>query len=154
MLNRSYNGDPIPWFASGRRTASMLVPDWVRKVVFFIGIKKDGVFLPRATGFFVGWADGQFQFIYMVTAEHVVSGLLTSGNQIYIRLNLRDGTTREVPLPSDAWRFHPDESPPLTDVAVCPASSSFAGDAELNAIALTGEFKAVATDDLKVPLIF
>jgi hypothetical protein len=57
--------------------------------------------------------------MYLVTAEHVVSGMLTRGIPLYCRINLVNGDVAVVAVPNDAWRFYPDEQHP-SDVAVCP----------------------------------
>jgi hypothetical protein len=151
MLQRSGqgHGHPLPWFAERRFARIMLVPDWVRKNVFFIGMKKEGRFFPRATGFFVGWEEDQWTFVYMVTAEHVISMLMSGGYDIWARFNLKDGTAEEVKLPSDRWKFHPDEMT-RTDVAVCAARVlNSGGDIDLNAIPLNGRLESVVSEEIR-----
>jgi hypothetical protein len=98
----------------------MLVPDYLRKIVVFIGIKKSGRFLPRATGFVVSHYEDDGHFDYLVTAEHVVSGLQTEGHKIFLRFNTKDGKSGEVEVPSESWVFHPESEIEATDVAVAP----------------------------------
>jgi hypothetical protein len=57
----------------------VLVPERARQCVLFVGIKTDGAFLPRATAFAVEIEEHQYRWIYLVAAEHVISGLLTRG---------------------------------------------------------------------------
>ena len=108
-----------------------------------MGVKKNDKFLPRATGFFVGVEEEQFVFPYIVTAEHVVSGLLTSGQDIYCRFNRTDGKTEELEIPPDHWLFHPDESK-RTDVAICGYIPS--PEIDFNFQPLNGNQEAVATE--------
>lgn len=113
-----YDYDPPPWFTR-RRTADMRVPDKVIKSVAFIGIVESGEFRPRATGFFVSYEFMQHRFMALVTAEHVISGLLTANRKLYARVNLINGDVAVVPIPIDRWRFYPDKEN-RSDVAACP----------------------------------
>jgi hypothetical protein len=102
------------------RDARVNLSDKVLKSVAFIGIKKDGRFQPRATAFFVSYKQEQHSFDHLVTAEHVIAGLLTKGHDIWLRVNLKNGDGGEVRLNDPiAFRFHPNEQE-RTDVAVCP----------------------------------
>lgn len=96
----------------------MLVPEHARQCVVFIGTKEaDKRFQPRATGFFVSYLVEGGAFLYLVTAEHVISGLSTRGHDIWVRVNFRNGEGGEFRVPFENWRFHPDETK-RTDVAV------------------------------------
>lgn len=98
----------------------MKLSDRILKSVAFIGVKRNGRFQPRATGFFVRYEEDQHKFDHLVTAEHVISGLLTKGHDIWLRVNLKNGDGAEVRLDDPrAFRFHPNEENP-SDVAVCP----------------------------------
>jgi|SRR6266404_3345013 len=78
----------------------------------------EGVFRPKATAFYVAIQDHGVGFRYLVTAEHVVSGLQTRGQEIWVRANLKNGRTREDRLSSAEWWMHPgSETEGLTDVA-------------------------------------
>jgi hypothetical protein len=99
----------------------MLVPDSLRNCVLFIGIKEGDEFHPRATGFAVIVKEFDFEWGYLVTAEHVVSGLISKGHEIYVRYNREEGgTVVSGPIPSDVWYYHPDADSDPTDVAVAP----------------------------------
>lgn len=100
------------------------ISDLNLKCVAFIGTKSEGRFQPRATCFFAGYIEFQYRFDQLVTAEHVVSGLLSQGHEIWVRVNLIDGTTEEFRVPADAFRFHPNNEQEPTDVAVCPISTT------------------------------
>ena len=79
--------------------------------------------MPRATGFLIltQEAGNEWRFPYIVTAEHVISALLTAGHSIFCRLNLNDGTVRTESLAEAHWSYHPTEKDDLrTDVAVTP----------------------------------
>jgi hypothetical protein len=104
------------------KAADMHVPEKVRRSVVFIGSKDShGVFKPRATGFLVlTHSQGDDQaFPCLVTAEHVVSGMLTKNMEIHCRLNKKDGSAEVVSLKHiTQWWFHPDAAHDATDVAV------------------------------------
>lgn len=81
----------------------MHVPDRARRSVFFLGNKeKDGSFRPRATAFYVLTSDHDPPrppyFTYIVTAEHVISGMQEKGWEIFARLNMRDGGATVVSI--------------------------------------------------------
>jgi hypothetical protein len=98
------------------------------KSVGFIGIKEGGKFQPRATAFFVRYSDHGHVFDHMVTAEHVISGLLTSGREIWLRINTKDGKAIEAKCDPRAFRFHPNNEHDPTDVAVAPFNPSLVDD--------------------------
>jgi hypothetical protein len=104
------------------KVADMHVPEKVRRSVVFIGSKdKDGTFRPRATGFLVlTHSIGADQaFTSLVTAEHVVSGMLTKNMEIHCRLNMKNGGAEVVSLRDvSPWWFHPNAAHDATDVAV------------------------------------
>lgn len=112
-----YEESLIPNFAV--RWLDMRVPNNARRSVVFIGIIQDGSFKPKATGFLVHTMDSglDYQFPYLVTAEHVVSGLMTKGFDLYCRLNLKDGTVLLEKL-STFWCHHPNQEKEQTDVAM------------------------------------
>lgn len=70
----------------------MLVPERARKCVAFIGIKQGGQFRPSATAFLVEVEDQQHRWKYLVTAEHVISGLQNNNHEIWLRPNFSLGT--------------------------------------------------------------
>ncbi len=142
------NQEPDPWFAA-RGMPDMLVPDWVKKNVVFIGTKQDGKFIPRATGFLVGFEDQQFMFTYVVTAEHVIAALQTEGHDIYCRFNRTDHGVEYLKVPPDYWYFHPNENE-RTDVALfgyIPHEY-----VEFNCQPLSGKLEAVATAEVMMQM--
>jgi hypothetical protein len=104
-----------------RAALLMRVPSQARRSVIFLGVlKSGGVFTPRATAFLIitREADNDWMFPYIVTAEHVVSGILLSGEAIYCRYNMKDGTVRTESLASAHWSYYPTERDDhRTDVA-------------------------------------
>jgi Trypsin len=95
----------------------MAIPDEVRKSVLFIGSRESGVFRPRATGFSCVWHEDGFNVHYLITAEHVVSGMTRKGWDIWASVNMKNGDLAEFQLPNDQFCFHPDETQ-KTDLAV------------------------------------
>jgi hypothetical protein len=113
-----YDEGPPATFASWG-IKYVLVPDDIRKCVVFIGGMEGDRFRPRATGFLVTYEEHALRFMYLVTAEHVISGMLTRNIPLYCRINLVNGDVATVTVPNHAWKFYPDERHP-SDVAVCP----------------------------------
>jgi len=114
---------PIPSFVR-KAFVDMRVPASARRSVIFIGEMLDGRFVPRATGFFVYTGDTQGEddhLAYLVTAEHVISGMAHRQKEIFARFNLQDGTTRIESLQNAKWWYHPTE-PENTDVALTPVT--------------------------------
>src|SRR5262245_57097147 len=117
----SYDDDLRPWFVPDRK-AAMPWPDRIKKAVLFVGIRDGGRFVPKATAFKCAYEYGGLTFGHLVTAEHVVSGLLSKGHEIWIRVNMKNGEGGEFPVPSAAFSYYPDKpgkSDP-SDVAVVP----------------------------------
>ena len=117
-----YDPNPDPWFKDDR---AMLISDAAIKSVVFLGIKEGGRFRPRATAFVAQYTEFQYRFDQLVTAEHVVSGLLSKGHDIWVRINMRSGQTEEIKIEPNAWRFHPNNENDPTDVAICPFTTTF-----------------------------
>jgi hypothetical protein len=145
-----YDQYPNPFFV---RDAIVNISDDALRSVAFIGIRKDGKFLPRATCFFADWIEDQHHFDHLVTAEHVVSGLLTRGHDIWLRVNLVNGKTAELKLDSQTFRYHPKNGLEPTDVAVYPFISRLidertgeATDADIRSFPLNGEGGLLPTD--------
>src|SRR6185437_6116092 len=145
--------NPMPYFVA-ERLLPMIVPVVFQKSVVFVGIMQDGQFVPKATAFTVQWAEHQYFWTYVVTAEHVVSGLLQKNWDIWIRFNLTNGTTGEMKINNKFWKFYPDELG-VSDVAVLPISgeSSLKGTNELvkfdmAPVPLNGTYAMSATRDV------
>ena len=127
----------------------MFVDDNVRKCVLFLGTKEDGRWKPRATAFVVNIAeDSEVGFRYLVTAEHVISRLLSTQKEIWVRSNLKNGTALEERLSAEAdhWWFHSDNATSPTDVAI--AGVDFSNDEEFVSLPLTGTFAMSATAEV------
>lgn len=116
-----YDRFPDPFFLE-RGSTVVNISDKALKSVAFIGIREAGQFQPRATAFFVQWTEEQHRFDHLVTAEHVVSGLLAKNQEIWLRVNLVSGGAGEIKLDPQAFCFHPENEAMPTDVAVCPMS--------------------------------
>jgi hypothetical protein len=97
---------------------NMLVPDFVRQCVLFLGIKdtETSRFIPKATAFVVSIFEQGCGFRYIVTAKHNVENFTKFGLTMFIRSNLRNGGVREDDWSAARWYFHPDLA--STDVAV------------------------------------
>lgn len=97
----------------------MKIEDRFLKNVLFIGVMKDNEFIPKATGFLAAVPSKKDEaFVYVVTAEHVISGLQQKGiSNPHIRINKEDGTSAIYPTAYEHWHFHPDPKV-QTDVAV------------------------------------
>jgi hypothetical protein len=121
-----YDRDPDPYFAE-RDYDVHLIPEAL-KCVAFLGIKKGGKFLPRATCFFVQYTEFGHSFCHLVTAEHVVSGLLSKGHDLWLRVNVygkKGAMTFAIPDAGKVFRFHPNNENEATDVAICPCAPQF-----------------------------
>jgi hypothetical protein len=85
-------------------TYAQEIPAEFKKPVAFIFIKDNAdKIVPNGTGFFVSIPDSSkrpIQFVYLVTAKHVIEDPLTKKfyNQIYIRINKRNSTFDTIPL--------------------------------------------------------
>jgi hypothetical protein len=102
----------------------MNVPDDVRKCVLFLGIKKEGKFVPKGTGFIVSRDELGVKVHFLVTVRHVVGGLLAKGHEIWMRENLKDGTCLESALAPNVWHYHPNIPSGSDVVAACIAGGS------------------------------
>jgi hypothetical protein len=106
----------------------VFVPDLIRKCVAFLGIEyEDRRFVPMGTGFFAHAGEGDINFSYFVTAEHVVVLIKERivkeerekgiKGRLAARLNVKGGGSEVVPMDDVHWWSHPDTEN-LTDVAV------------------------------------
>jgi hypothetical protein len=145
LENGRYDLDLLtPWFALPEFT-DMAVNEAVRKCVLFLGTKEKGKFRPRATAFVVSIrAEIDIGWRYLVTAEHVVSGLVSRGHEIWVRSNLKDGTASENKLSNGRWWYHPNNENEPTDVALAPVD--FSPDEDFLAIPLNSDTSMAATD--------
>jgi hypothetical protein len=125
----------------------MLVPEGLRKCVMFIGIEVDGRFLPRATGFLVIFREHGHDWSYLVTAEHVISALLSKGHEIFVRYNTKNGSVVNGPIPHQAWTFHPEAETDPTDVAIALFLPE--GDEAISGIEVNGPYSVVCTEAIR-----
>src|SRR5690349_16569172 len=97
----------------------MHVPSSARRCVVFIGEKREGRFVPRATGFLVvtGERDSSLHVPYLVTAEHFIVGMVAAGKEIFVRVNLKNGAAHVESAKDARWSYHP-MAWDRTDVAV------------------------------------
>ncbi len=102
----------------------MRVPDYLKKCVFFIGIKTPEQNLSQikfiGTAFIVSVPSsiGAYKsFVYIVTAKHVARKI--ENKQCFLRANLKAGGSDLFGLGNISWFFHPNEVTP-SDVAVYP----------------------------------
>ena len=103
----------------------MLVPDEVRKCVFFLCFNNGRGFPPAGTGFFVSRPMDEVEgthFIYAITAKHVIDFIREQAvdGSVYLRLNFLDGTAKRVQSDPNDWVPHP------TDASVDAAALAFA----------------------------
>jgi hypothetical protein len=98
----------------------VIVPDRVRKCVFFVGYKMaDGSMRFAGSGFFIGKEaeDGTVAAVFLVTARHVIDGIRALGlTEVFIRGNTNAGQTAWAKCSSTDWLFHPTDS--SVDVAI------------------------------------
>ena len=116
-----YPAKPIPTWLWRRQEDRLAIREVLRKNAVFIGVWEDGQFTPKATGFVVTVREGQYTFPYVVTAEHVISGLQTCNYDApCIRMNKVDGDMVAIQTYYSDWHYHPDTTADVrTDVAVC-----------------------------------
>ena len=127
-VKSGYNEDGFWPSFTERGKPAMLVHSRLLKTVLFLGVRRGEKFYPRATGFLVSYMEHGSTFCHLVTAEHVVSGLLSKNEDIYVRGNPLPGLPSKIyKLPSDNWYFHPKNDEEATDVAVMPFSPNVAG---------------------------
>lgn len=103
----------------GRRTRinaskPMIIPDDVRKCVGFLAYKMaDGQFRLAGTAWLFGrLIEGtERSFSFVVTAKHVIEGIRAKGlNRVYLRLNLKDRTSRWFETDLAEWCYHPTDA--------------------------------------------
>lgn len=101
----------------------MRIPHNVLNCVCFLGVKlsggKDaGKFLPLGTGFFIGVTQEGWDFLYLVTARHVLDEAARGKLPLESRLNKRNGGFDYIKLaPEDQWIRWKDDA---VDIAILP----------------------------------
>lgn len=95
-------------------------------LVAFLTVREGDFYEPIGTVFFLHHAEGSHVFSYICTCRHVVRQPLREGQQLYIRVNLKDETgVQHIPL-HNGWIYYEDclegdEKPDdLVDLAVLP----------------------------------
>lgn len=105
----------------------MIVPDWVRKCVVFIGYKMaDGEMRFAGSGFFLGrppagYVSGHAMAsgLRLITARHVIEGIRKKGlTETFIRVNTKSGGAVWSKCEGE-WRFHPTDSSVDTAILFC-----------------------------------
>lgn len=86
----------------------MLLIERALRCVVFIGAVSDpdsfsSTFVPYGTGFVFSVFHKEIQFDYIVTCYHIIE--LFKGDTVWIRLNLKDGGSRTVPVSKNSWVF-------------------------------------------------
>lgn len=102
----------------------MLVPDDVRKCVGFLGLKlANGDYRLAGSVFFLGRdkpGDSKADPVYAVTARHVIDAIRGTGvEEVWLRLNLRDGLSNWFKTNIKDWFVHPTDR--TIDVAILKA---------------------------------
>lgn len=105
----------------------MLIPDEVRKCVVFLACNTVGGIKLAGTAFFISVPMQNVkdhQFIYLVTAKHVIDGIKDNSIDqfVHIRLNLKNKGADSMKASINQWLFHPDDA--SVDIAILPWAPS------------------------------
>ena len=90
----------------------------IKKCVAFLQLRKyDGSYEYIGTCFFISIQEQQHVYNFVVTAKHILDGIKNkhSLNEIFIKINLKNGSMDRVCIKIDDWISHQDEK---VDVAV------------------------------------
>ena len=119
---------PRPYVTNNEKDINMQIPDEIRKCVVFLAYKTTKGYQMVGTGFFCGIDsdDKQFHFRYLVTAKHVLAKIqeqtkedkISVDNNIWVRVNKKDGNVDYIPVPFNLWLSHPDISISV-DIIAC-----------------------------------
>ncbi len=90
----------------------MLLIERALKCVVFIGAVSDPdgpspVFVPYGTGFLFSVFHEEIRFDYIVTCHHIIE--LFKGDTVWIRLNLKEGGSKPIPVFKDSWISDPKQ---------------------------------------------
>lgn len=111
---------PLPWLApctphwlTVEREAAMQIDDRILNCTAFLGLVSGDQFHAEGTGFFAGIQNDNYDFIYLVTAAHVIwPERRHPGNrdnkpsgQISVRVNTKHGTARNITTNRADWIF-------------------------------------------------
>lgn len=106
-----------------RTEGKMSVIERILKCVVFLGRVSDPKgfdpqFVPHGTGFLyaIFYEEGSIKdedkwFDYIITCKHVIDEI--NGDTVWVRLNLKEGGSRNIPIPKTSWVFDPEN-----DIAV------------------------------------
>lgn len=99
----------------------MQINKLIKKSVAFVQYKMaDGTHVYCGTCFFVirDNKNSKYQHTYLVTAKHIIDGIRNLGlDQVFIRINLKDGSVKTFLIGIDEWILHEDYN---VDVAILP----------------------------------
>jgi hypothetical protein len=93
---------------------TMRVDEKILKTIVFVGLGTRNGFTPYGTGFLTANTVDGHLFQAFLTAKHVIDKI--PGDDVYMRVNTRDGGAQVVAGPKSDWLPHPDNS---ADVVVC-----------------------------------
>jgi hypothetical protein len=99
----------------------LLVHPNVRRCAVFLGRREQGQSRITATGFFLWFKDAPYNFIYLVTARHVICNAkkYSDDRKVDIYLNSVVGTRfKPIRISTKDWFYHPSD--PAIDVAAIP----------------------------------
>src|SRR5687768_6488256 len=92
----------------------MFIPNIIREcVVFLLYVDKTSQKETFAgTAFFVEVREDSFQFVYLITAKHVVVGISKKSidNKVIIRMNDGQGGSKRIETNVSEWSDHPTDS--------------------------------------------
>lgn len=107
---------PAPAYVAERLGTYVRIADAeARETVVYVGLEANGSFAPRGTGFVVGVKHNDFNFNFIVTADHVLD--LVPGDHFWVRWNTKAG------LAGQPVRFEKNRKivvPAEWDLAVIP----------------------------------
>ena len=85
----------------------MRVRDHILDSVVFVGVENaDGQFVPLGTGFIASVLMAGHVFSHVVTCAHVIDAI--AAENVWVRVNLKDGACQTYTVPKDVWVKHPD----------------------------------------------
>jgi hypothetical protein len=120
LEDRRIGGVPT-WVLGGDPRSLMRVPEKITQCVAFLASKapSEANYHYRGTAFFVG-VDSPASpetrgYVFVVTAKHIIRRAQALGEDVFLRLNMKDGTSRLIQISHDHWFYSEDET---ADVAI------------------------------------
>jgi hypothetical protein len=103
----------------------MFIPQQLLSTVVFVGLKKaDNSMRFGGTAFWITRPIGfniQGNFAYLVTAKHVITSIVGKGlEEIWLRVNLRDGTSKPVRTHRSDWVLSESSDIAAAKIAILP----------------------------------